>query len=763
MPCGEHYCGRPCHEGLCGACEVPITARCYCGEETKEIPCYERGEEKDSAKAQVKNDGHREVDRWIGLFDCGNLCEREYDCGKHQCEKRCHPQDEEVAHCPRSPDLVTHCPCGKTALEELSTKTRTSCEDEIPLCQKPCLKKLGCGHECRQICHTGDCAPCFEEVDVPCRCGRTTFQRKCFQRDIEQPLCTRICHANLNCGRHECGERCCSGERKAAERVATRKKLRSLHSLDEPEVEAEHICTRVCGRTLKCGNHTCQDLCHRGPCSTCREAIFEEISCNCGLTVLYPPLPCGTQPPSCRYTCSRPTECGHPAISHNCHLDDESCPKCPYHTTKSCLCGKNQLKNQPCWLNDVRCGEVCSKKLKCGYHTCRKTCHRPGECEDVNVACPQACGKSKSCGHPCSDPCHSPFPCKEDKQCQHKIFITCTCQRIKQESKCNATKATPGNTAKTLSCDDECLRLERNRKLQLALKIDPATHSDDHIPYKENTIEAYVAADHTWALAQEKAFRTFAVDPDQKRLRFKPMKNHQRAFLHMLAEDYGFDSESMDMEPHRHVALFKTPRFVAAPFKPLADCVRIIQRLRAQAGKAPPQVAATSERDGMNAFLVTNLKFGLTSEEIKAALTTALPSTHFDVLFLPATDEVLLTLSDFQQPVTEALLLSLKPTVTKSLAAEQIGSVVLCRVDENANVASRESESGGAAGWSRVAAKAAATPKRAPVVNPIVSKSSFVVLGSSAAGKKKKKQESVVDDWEMEEERLEKEEEVRET
>lgn len=72
-----------------------------------------------------------------GSFECGNVCERALDCGKHSCEKPCHAQDTDTAHCPFSPDVVTHCPCGKTSLSSLNC-TRTCCEDEIPHCQEMC-------------------------------------------------------------------------------------------------------------------------------------------------------------------------------------------------------------------------------------------------------------------------------------------------------------------------------------------------------------------------------------------------------------------------------------------------------------------------------------------------------------------------------------------------------------------------------------------------------------------------------------------------
>ena len=84
----------------------------------------------------------------------------------------------------------------------------------------------------------------------------------------------------------------------------------------------------------------------------------------------------------------------------------------------------NQDPSQPCWLSDVRCGEVCGKRLKCGLHLCRKPCHRAGECEDSDgQPCQQLCGKVKKvCGHTdVENTCHAPFSCKEETACQSKI------------------------------------------------------------------------------------------------------------------------------------------------------------------------------------------------------------------------------------------------------------------------------------------------------------------------------------------------------
>ncbi|KAJ4290669.1 FKBP12-associated protein [Collariella sp. IMI 366227] len=569
----------------------------------------------------------------------------------------------------------------------MAAEPRRSCQDPVPHCDKPCNKVLACGHLCLDKCHVGSCAPCTQRIDITCRCGRTSARSACHQGTIEHPQCFRVCRAQLNCGRHECGERCCSGEKKAAER---RKQKRSANDNYEPE----HICLQVCGRLLKCGKHACQQLCHRGPCMACPEAIFDEISCSCGRTVLQPPQPCGTRPPECRFPCTRARPCDHPSVSHQCHPDETACPKCPFLMEKSCICGKKMLKNQPCWFEEGRCGLPCGKKLKCGTHDCRKPCHKPGECEDAGITgshCSQLCGKiRKSCDHTCAEECHAPYPCKEDKPCQSKTFITCPCQHRKQEVRCQATMLNPSPTRdSTLKCDDECLRLQRNRQLAEALKIDPETHTDDHIPYSDTTLKLF-RENITWAQAQEREFRVFAGTPEDKRLRFKPMPAHQRAFLHTLAEDFGLDSESQDPEPHRHVCIFKTPRFVSAPKKTLAQCLRIAKSLAA-ALNPPVPVATTSQQEYFNALLLSNLRFGLTTDELETALATELstasragPALTFAISFLPASDEVLIkavpnrtaaaiatSLASTPQAV-ETALTTLKTAIAKTVTREKL-------------------------------------------------------------------------------------------
>ena len=346
------------------------------------------------------------------------------------------------------------------------------------------------------------------------------------------------------------------------------------------------------------------------------------------------------------------------------------------------------------------------------------------------------------------------------------MFVTCECQHLKQEVKCNASKTSEGNTRKSLDCDDECARLARNRKLALALNIDPEAHKDDHIPYSNDTLRMF-RENVKWGQTQEREIRVFAADEFEKRLRFKPMPSHQRTFLHSLAEDFGFDSESMDPEPHRHVAVFKTPRFVMAPMKTLAESLRIRTSAEASsASVADTQRKLQTDNEIYNGFLLSNPRFGLTLEELRADCAACLDSTpglSYDISFLPSEEIVIKARPASSSTVIssaaiEVAIKVLKTPLSASISSKHLAtSTQLCALDNSLNITRREMDDpANNGGWSQVAAKAAA-PRTAPRLTGVGEKSVYTVLGSKLRDAKKKKQEmkkakesEVVDDWEEE-------------
>ena len=343
------------------------------------------------------------------------------------------------------------------------------------------------------------------------------------------------------------------------------------------------------------------------------------------------------------------------------------------------------------------------------------------------------------------------------------MLITCECQHLKQEIKCNASKTSEGNSKKSLSCDDECARLARNQRLAQALNIDSEAHKDDHISYSTETLRLYRDSSK-WAQTQEREFRIFAADENEKRLRFKPMPNSQRVFLHSLAEDFGLDSESRDLEPHRHVCVFKTPRFVMAPIKTLAECVRIRNAEASAAAVMEPPKRMQGNNEPFNGFLLLSPRFGLTLDELRSdysSIFTSTPGLAYDIEFLPNEEIVIkarpaAASTVISSSATEASIKSLKSSISATTSSERLAaSIQLCSLDASLNIIRREAdEAANSDGWSRVAAKGA-MPKTVRPYAGLGQKSQFTVLSTNNTKKRKEgmKQllmDDVVDDWEEE-------------
>ncbi|XP_067342635.1 transcriptional repressor NF-X1 isoform X2 [Channa argus] len=469
LNCAEHTCTQVCHSGACQPCQLQIEQFCYCGTTTRQVPC---GTDKEGF------DG-------LGHFSCQKICGKMLNCKAHQCQQFCHPGP--CQPCPRSVTLVKTCPCGQTPLTkllELGCSERKSCSDPIPSCGKTCNKPLACGssdtiHLCEKLCHEDSCGPCSLTSTIRCRCGSKTKEVPCATVQKEDELvftCEKRCSKKRSCGRHKCGELCC--------------------------VAAEHRCSLICGYKLSCGLHRCQDPCHRGNCETCWQSSFDELTCHCGLTVLYPPIPCGTKPPECKNLCTRRHECEHP-VFHNCH-NDEKCPPCTYLTQKWCMGKHEQRSNIPCHLQDISCGLICNKTLACEMHRCRRICHR-GDCLTEAASCQQPCTLPRpDCGHPCSAPCHKGTSCPRTT-CIAKVDLQCECGRRKETVVCSEAASSYQRYAAItmasklsdmqlgdsmeigqflskkelkqtrLECDEECATLERNKRLAEALQIDASS------------------------------------------------------------------------------------------------------------------------------------------------------------------------------------------------------------------------------------------------------------------------------------------------
>ncbi|KAI9063381.1 hypothetical protein FKP32DRAFT_707113 [Trametes sanguinea] len=580
LNCGNHRCQDVCHPGRCKPCPVRESVKCYCGKEEREMGCGE-GE---ARECRVVQDGHEE--KWVGRFACENICNRLFDCGIHSCSKPCHPPSPTPVTCPRSPSVVTHCPCGKHSLTPESTPffppgtqiTRTACTDPIPTCESTCMKPLeGCEHVCSARCHAGPCPPCSIVIVRPCRCGSSTRELRCFEDqarararargetgpDVEI-LCERPCGALKACGRHQCRRQCCplaslagltKGQTKGKGKKRAGDDALNLSVVDQ---HGWHECDLVCGKLLSCGNHHCEERDHRGPCPPCLRSSFEEMVCHCGRTVLEPPIPCGTRI-TCGYPCNRPSPpCGHPLTRHACHEDPIPCPPCPFLTTKKCACGKKMVDNVRCSQEYVSCGQKCGKLLGCGFHHCERFCHG-----DACGPCHAPCGKPrKLCMpaiHPCTLPCHAPASCDESEPCRSIVTITCPCGRIRQPVSCGRSSTNPAGRegSQQLKCTNECAIAKRNARLAEALGINPdkADSKLNQVTYHDDLV-AFARANPKFCSIVEKSFSDFLAS--EKKSQILPhMPEQKRKFVHDLAAVYRIDTQMVDQEPHRSVQLLR--------------------------------------------------------------------------------------------------------------------------------------------------------------------------------------------------------------
>lgn len=538
LTCSVHNCHDPCHQGPCKPCSVVLDMKCYCGKESRNELCT------------PENAG-------ITTYSCDKICDQLLSCNNHRCELKCHSQ--KCGRCLLSPEFVKSCPCGKTNILE---DKRKNCNDSVPLCKAQCLKALKCGplaspHVCSKTCHLGECQPCTKSTNVKCRCGRIEEKIACKDLLSTDVRCKKKCTKFRTCGKHKCNQNCC--------------------------IEIEHNCAQLCGRMLECKKHRCQRPCHIGNCTPCQRASFDELRCECGAAVVYPPVPCGTRVPDCSKKCARRHRCEHP-INHLCH-GEEDCPPCVFLTTKSCFGKHEQRKTIPCNQDSFSCGMPCGKPLKCGRHKCIKKCHQ-NECEKQSDGCKQPCTVKRECGHNCYAPCHEES-CPE-KSCREGVEVTCPCGNLKETKTCEqvayehrkiqraklAIQMQDGDpveikdilvdssksTNKILECNNECATLDRNRRLDIAFKVENPNliNYPKFIPNYTEFIRGYYKKEPVFTkMVYEKLSELVKLAKESKQRSrshsFPVMNRDKRHVIHDLAAMFGVETQAYDAEPNRNV------------------------------------------------------------------------------------------------------------------------------------------------------------------------------------------------------------------
>lgn len=582
LSCGAHNCQRTCHNGSCGNCTEMLIKTCQCGNLEIKKPCNEISK----TGKKVKN------------LTCDQVCGKLLDCGKHHCNGRCHPGPD-CPSCNLLSQNIKTCPCGSTLIKKSLLVERKSCTDPVPTCENKCNRPLICGpeknhHRCQKKCHTGPCPPCKLKMTTHCECKLSTKTIECslmyqkvidgeqvFFKQVKYSFCCETrCNKLKNCGRHRCYNKCC-------------KFLKTSET-------SIHKCDQVCGKKLPCGLHNCPETCHPGQCGDCANIGWEELTCHCGSSVLFPPIPCGARPPACHRPCRRPHNCGHP-VKHECHDESESCAPCTVFVKKSCFCGSESKDSVHCYLPGYSCGKTCRKQLRCGNHTCTRVCH-DNECETLTergiIICKQPCPITRYiCKHICGIPCHGKTPCPST-DCKKIIEISCECGNKKERIECykamkdvdNRNKVAmimtnranqndeimidlsrqpahksdleSSNNLKKLDCDDTCSILKRNKALAEALDIaqpdlKPASiFGEDPLRLlRQATSQDYKFVSATYSTLARLIKSAKESDKRFVFMQFPPAEKLRREVVHELAYHFNCTSESRDEEPFRHVVV----------------------------------------------------------------------------------------------------------------------------------------------------------------------------------------------------------------
>lgn len=105
--------------------------------------------------------------------------------------------------------ILRKCHCGKTT-------NLFQCNEKLDLkCGLPCNKALNCGvHICKILCHLGNCGICAKEIEQTCYCKKEKRIVPCTKENkaLGAFRCTQVCGKRLKCNDHNCRDLCHEGD-----------------------------------------------------------------------------------------------------------------------------------------------------------------------------------------------------------------------------------------------------------------------------------------------------------------------------------------------------------------------------------------------------------------------------------------------------------------------------------------------------------------------------------------------------------------------
>ncbi|XP_051147620.1 NF-X1-type zinc finger protein NFXL1 [Andrographis paniculata] len=161
-------------------------------------------------------------------------------------------------------------------------------------------------------------------------------------------------------------------------------------------------CGQRCDKILNCGRHSCEKACHVGPCDPCQVVVNASCFCKktaevilCGDMVVKGEVTIEDGVFSCSLPCEKKLDCGNHVCRESCHPGQ--CGECELLPSKieTCCCGKTRLsdeneRRQTCLDPIPTCSQICGKILPCRLHSCPNVCHS-GPCPTCHIPVTQKC------------------------------------------------------------------------------------------------------------------------------------------------------------------------------------------------------------------------------------------------------------------------------------------------------------------------------------------------------------------------------------
>ena len=415
-PCSlNHSCQLPCYKP--SRCEIVVKKKMPTCAHQQDIPCHMNpAEYKCQAYVTKEIPRCRHEQRMLcsddpSTFPCEESCATPMPCG-HKCPSRCKDPCPKI--CREIVDEV-QLNCNHTYKIECHEK-QSNCEI---LCLQKCTKTLACGHPCAAKCYVPcSSAQCMTVVTKKLPCGRT-LMRECykFQAPDMYP-CDKECLKKLICG-HQCPAKCGEACNPAQCTKVCSQMLLCGHVC--PGICGECYSTRMhqaCWADIKmtpfCGHTTftaCRGLEHQCKKEYIYSCPHEKYKLKCPVQLPRCSKPCVWKCPHhkcyklcyeqcdrgpCGIQCPLPLKCGHQCSSLCGEPCLRACPKCQDLAFRRSLRGieaKNgKLPPKQLYIQLQPCGHIFTVGYLDNFMKRKLDMICPKQCPDPNCNVSICCG-----------------------------------------------------------------------------------------------------------------------------------------------------------------------------------------------------------------------------------------------------------------------------------------------------------------------------------------------------------------------------------